>query len=1404
LGKYAKNTDTFSFAPGLNEIGTYQVSAEFTVDGVKQPEKTKQLRLAVVKKTAPVREPDLDNESKFGLNTHYSLNWKDDIIDGARKLGARNHRSGITWEEADKNVKDASGKTVYNYSGIDPQLNKLFSYGFNQITVLGIDKNANYQEGTVNTTSALKAMGDFVTNTVNRYKGKIRQWEMPNEPEIFSKPYIPAEFVQLQKIAYLGLKKADPDTMLLAGDHTSSVRSVLPKELELGSFDYADAYSYHPYVYNSMPDGNLQSMMNGVKDLVNAYGGWKDYYLTEGGWPTAKSGYPSVSEETQRDYIVRVFLNYMVTDQVKAYEYYNYKNDGTDDRYYDIFWGITDNDGRPKLAYAAVNQLMTTLDKARYIGTWETGDPDVAVQVFLNGREPVITAWKKVDHKDNPAVKPPTSTIMLPFSAAGMKVKDINGVEIPVTPTNGGIQLTVSGSPLYITGAPADFVFQSATKLLKGKEQEAAAKLNLVQTQGNASLVEGDLVELSRIYMELETAASNGNRTAGLEQGIKDIYRLMTQIAVQIKNGSLEHATSYVALEALYNMAESASIALSYSLDGTGVSSMDYAGAAQAVTAAFNTKKGDYSVMPISASAVLRMKRYGRLAEAAYTRGSYAESYAYNLLAREFAGAVAAIADSEPAKFIGVMANVVPTQVNGEAGYANTLNLSLVNDTDAPQQVTVQLKLPGGWESSQTKPATSVLTIPARGALDQPYQVLVPENTRKGRYDIEFEILYNGAVFDTKKVQLTVEDGLDVKLIPVKKTIEELDVLSVQLTGTSSFEKAGEVTIKGPDGSILEPVNSNTFSGLKKGNKIQMDFRWTYHKPVPFNEYDIDLQVEETTSNKVIFHDTALPVEFNLVQQARGMTVDGDLNDWKDAFPIHLRSKAQNSSGFHDSANLEATAYAKWAEGGMYFAVSVRDNIHKQSENAANMWKNDSVQVSLDPLNNRESPYGPDDIEWGFALADDGALLVNIFNSTQPNPNGDVSGRIPFKAVRDEAAGRTFYEFQIPAAYVKDLKPELGGIIGFNVAVNDADLQNGRDNFIQWTNGTADSKNTALYDAFVFTNYNPPVPVAGVSLQPKELLLRPGQEATLSAILTPEDATDKTLIWSSGNPTVAEVTSSGIVKAVSDGVTAVTVTTKDGGFQSSATVMVDGTAPVTVDDAVPGWHRTAQTVTLAVYDNLSGVAQTSYHLDDGPLTTGTAVTVSGDGIHTLVYNSTDRAGNAETPKSAVIRIDSALPVIRVTGPLSVSRVTYGTLTIVAEDALSGVAETSYQLDGVPITNPYTIEPMSLATGVHKLSVEVVDAAGNRATEIVALTVTFTVEELDEMLNYGYDRGWIVGQGTLNSLMSKVQHIQIDAAKNKNNINFSPLLQEIQAQTGKKIDASFALSLQEDIAYLKKP
>jgi len=1078
LDAYEKIDDTLPFAPGLSAIGTYDVKADFTLDGEPMPTLAKQMRIAIIGREGAAGVPDLDNESKFGLNTHYALNWRDDIIDGARKLGAKHHRSGIAWADVDKNAKDASGNAVYDYAGTDLFLNKLFDYGFNQITVLGIDQNAYYQSGTTNTSTALRAMGNFVYRTVDRYKGQIRQWEMPNEPEIFAQPYIPEEYVQLQKIAYLNMKKADPDAMLLAGDHTSSVLSVLPKELALGSYDFADAYSFHPYVYNSMPDDNLPNLINGVKDLVNAYGGWKDYYLTEGGWPTAKAGYPSVTEETQRDYIVRAFLTYLTLDQVKAYEYYDYKNDGTDDRYYDIFWGIADNDGRPKLAYAAVNQLMTSLERARYLGTWDAGDPNVSVQLFLEDGQPVLAAWRKTDHKDDPNVRPPTSVLTLPFAAAGVSARDNNGVPISL-PTSGNVSLTIGGSPVYLTGLPEDFVYEAASQLLASKQAEAAGKLKALRTGANGTIVDGDLAALDSLAVAFEPGASDGGLSdAALESAIGGIYDLMVQGAGQIGDGSVAKAPGYVALEALYNLAESASVALAYAKAETGAAAtanaLDYRAATAAATSAFENRKGADGVMPVSASAVLRMNRYGRLAEATHARGDYADSYAYNLLAREFAAATEAMVASETPKFVGVGSNLVPTQANGEAGYPNSFTISLFNDTDVAREVTVQTQLPDGWDSSQIEPQTITMSVPAWGTEDAVLTVNVPEDAANGRYEIGFDLLADGAVFETKKAQLTVEDGIGVRLAPVKKTIDELDTVTVKLTGTSSAAKSGVVTVVGPDGIPLVPAASNTFSGLNKGDVLSLDFVWTDRERRPYNEYPVDVKVEAAAGGKTLFRDAAMPLDFNLIQKATGVTIDGDLSDWQDAYPFHLRYKSQNASGYHDPVNLEATAYAKWENDGLLLALAVSDNIHKQSENAANLWKNDSVQISLDPLNNREAPYGPDDVEWGFGLTDAGALLTNIFSSSLPNPNGDIGGQTPFAAVRDETTKQTFYELKIPSAYVGHLQPSVDGYIGLNVAVNDADLQNGRDDFLQWTKGTADSKNTSLYDSFVFIDDVPP------------------------------------------------------------------------------------------------------------------------------------------------------------------------------------------------------------------------------------------------------------------------------------------------------------------------------------------
>ncbi len=83
------------------------------------------------------------------------------------------------------------------------------------------------------------------------------------------------------------------------------------------------------------------------------------------------------------------------------------------------------------------------------------------------------------------------------------------------------------------------------------------------------------------------------------------------------------------------------------------------------------------------------------------------------------------------------------------------------------------------------------------------------------------------------------------------------------------------------------------------------------------------------------------------------------------------------------------------------------------------------------------------------------------------------------------------------------------------------------------------------------------VSVAGVTLNQSTLSLTAGgNTATLEATVLPENATDKSVTWSSTNESVATVSSEGVVTPVSVGSTTITVTTTDGCFTSSCIVSV--------------------------------------------------------------------------------------------------------------------------------------------------------------------------------------------------------------------------------------------------------
>lgn len=83
-----------------------------------------------------------------------------------------------------------------------------------------------------------------------------------------------------------------------------------------------------------------------------------------------------------------------------------------------------------------------------------------------------------------------------------------------------------------------------------------------------------------------------------------------------------------------------------------------------------------------------------------------------------------------------------------------------------------------------------------------------------------------------------------------------------------------------------------------------------------------------------------------------------------------------------------------------------------------------------------------------------------------------------------------------------------------------------------------------------------PVAVTGVTLDKNTLSIKSGEKETLIANITPNNATNKNLIWKSSDESVATVDKNGLVTGVKKGTATITVTTEDGNYSDTCTVSV--------------------------------------------------------------------------------------------------------------------------------------------------------------------------------------------------------------------------------------------------------
>ena len=131
------------------------------------------------------------------------------------------------------------------------------------------------------------------------------------------------------------------------------------------------------------------------------------------------------------------------------------------------------------------------------------------------------------------------------------------------------------------------------------------------------------------------------------------------------------------------------------------------------------------------------------------------------------------------------------------------------------------------------------------------------------------------------------------------------------------------------------------------------------------------------------------------------------------------------------------------------------------------------------------------------------------------------------------------------------------------------------------------------------------VSVTGVRLTPSSVTLARGDTRTLTATISPADATDQRVTWSSNNTTVATISSTGVVTAAQRGGTAtITVRTTDGGYTDTCTVTVSPYA-TTISDG----NKNRFTLTFDSTVSSASINTTGVTITPNPVS-GTTVTFS--------------------------------------------------------------------------------------------------------------------------------------------------------------------------------------------------
>jgi uncharacterized protein YjdB/uracil-DNA glycosylase len=254
---------------------------------------------------------------------------------------------------------------------------------------------------------------------------------------------------------------------------------------------------------------------------------------------------------------------------------------------------------------------------------------------------------------------------------------------------------------------------------------------------------------------------------------------------------------------------------------------------------------------------------------------------------------------------------------------------------------------------------------------------------------------------------------------------------------------------------------------------------------------------------------------------------------------------------------------------------------------------------------------------------------------------------------------------------------------------------------------------SGIPDKWDVQNYSD-VHVTGVTISSTAETITKGATVTLTATVSPNDAYDKSVTWSSDDTSVATVSSEGVITAVGCGEATITVTTRDGGYTAQCETTVEN--PVTSVTL----NTNVLTILTGLTYQLEATVSPSDACGDKSVTWSSSdsniASVSNNGLVTAVAT-----GSATVTVTTTVGSHTATCAVEVSEPVAVTSVTLD------ENAIELIEGRTRQLVATVLPSNATDKSVTWTSSNNDIATVTSDGT---VTAVSAGTATITVTSHD--------------------------------------------------------------------------